>query len=388
MGAGIPHILWFGEEGEYWCLVLSLCGPSLHDLFTFSRQKFSLKTVLLLADQILERIEFVHSKHTLHRDIKPANFLIGHLKDSGAKNVVHVIDFGLSRPFRGLEPPHTHIPFREEVSITGTARFASVRTHQGLEQSRRDDLEAIMYMLIYFLEGHLPWQNLKKKHLKNRREKHRELALLKQSTMPSVLMHLPSEFGTALKYIRGLAFDADPDYDHLRLLFRTLYQRRGYTKVVFDWTNKQLIGFEDEKEKEDDEKNIFETKEEAKEPDEDIFPNSSQKAEVADSIQEQIAEIRRRVAQKELKRKRSKVLVTWDKESLPKSPPPSSEGPAEKEGSKKSRANEDEAAVANKDTGNAKPEKEETEQKQKQEEPESEMVKSCKSDYSAFFDMT
>ena len=134
---------------------------------------------------------------------------------------------------------------------------------------------------------------------------------------------------------------------------------------------------------------LKETKEEAKEPDEDIFPNSSQKAEVADSIQEQIAEIRRRVAQKELKRKRSKVLVTWDKESLPKSsPPPSSEGPAEKEGSKKSRANEDEAAVPNKDTDNAKPEKEETEQKQKQEEPESEMVKSCKSDYSAFFDMT
>lgn len=299
---GIPRILWFGREGEYWCLVMPLLGPSLSDLHTFCRLKFSLKTTLLLADQIFTRIEYVHSKHTLHRDIKPANFIIGNMNDPNSVNVIHIIDFGLSRPFRSLEPPHDHIPFRDEVSVTGTARFVSVNTHQGMEQSRRDDLEAIMYMLMYFAVGQLPWQNMKKRLAKNRREKHRELALLKQDALSSVCSKLPVEFGTALRYIRKLAFDEEPDYNHIRGLFRNLYEKNGYTKVVFDWSNKQLMGFEDGE--------ICEIKggTESEQKDAALVASTGKK----ESTLEQVKKVLRRVADEEQKRRRSRILCTWD----------------------------------------------------------------------------
>merc|ERR1740117_586437 len=116
--------------------------------------------------------------------------------------MVHIIDFGLARPYRMPDPPHKHIPYREHISVTGTARFSSINGHLGREQSRRDDLEAIVYMLIFFVVGILPWQSLKK--TKNRADKHRVLAQKKKDHARSLCESLPQEFATALEYCKKL----------------------------------------------------------------------------------------------------------------------------------------------------------------------------------------
>ena len=144
---------WFGVEGDYNAMVMDLLGPSLEDMMTFCKRKFSLKTVLMLADQMIQRIEFLHNNHFIHRDMKPDNFLVGISKK---QHIVYLIDFGLAKRFRDPKTGE-HIPYKDNKSLTGTARYASVNTHLGIEQSRRDDLESIGFILIYFLKGTLPW---------------------------------------------------------------------------------------------------------------------------------------------------------------------------------------------------------------------------------------
>ncbi|XP_065038443.1 casein kinase 1-like protein 2 isoform X3 [Musa acuminata AAA Group] len=128
-GTGIPNMRWFGVEGDYNVLVMDLLGPSLEDLFNFCNRKFSLKTVLMLADHMINRVEFVHSKCFLHRDIKPDNFLMG--LGRRANQVVYIIDFGLAKKYRDSST-YQHIPYRENKNLTGTARYASVNTHLGI----------------------------------------------------------------------------------------------------------------------------------------------------------------------------------------------------------------------------------------------------------------
>ncbi|KAJ1922317.1 serine/threonine protein kinase [Mycoemilia scoparia] len=230
-GVGIPFIRYYGIENEYHAMVIDLLGPSLEDLFNFCNRKFSLKTVLQLADQLIARISFFHSKNFIHRDIKPDNFLMGIGRRT---NLVHIIDYGLAKKYYD---PYTriHIPYRENKNLTGTARYASINTHLGIEQSRRDDLESLGYVLMYFLRGSLPWQGLK---AATKKQKYDRIMEKKMSTSTETLCRgFPAEFAVYLNYTRSLRFDDKPDYDYLRGVFRSLFLRNDFKyDYVFDWT--------------------------------------------------------------------------------------------------------------------------------------------------------
>ncbi|CAL8091170.1 unnamed protein product [Orchesella dallaii] len=230
-GIGVPRIKWHGAEGNYNVLVIDLLGPSLEELFNFCDRRFTVKTVLMLADQMIGRVEYIHTKNFIHRDIKPDNFLMG----TGVhQKKLYIIDYGLAKRYRD---PRTrmHIPNRNDKNLTGTARYASRNAHLGMEQSRRDDLESIGYVLIYFLKGSLPWQGLR---AGTKKQKYDRIKETKMSTSIELLCKdCPPEFAMFLNYVRGLRFEEVPDYMHLRQTFRVLFRSRAFQfDYVYDWT--------------------------------------------------------------------------------------------------------------------------------------------------------
>eukprot|EP01134_Creolimax_fragrantissima_P000209 CFRG0209T1 len=228
-GDGVPKLYWYGQDGEYNVMVIELLGPSLEDLFQYSERQFTLKTVLMLADQMISRIEFVHSRNFLHRDIKPDNFLMGMGRRG---HVVYIIDFGLGK--RYCDTHRQHMPYRENKSLTGTARYASINTHAGKEQSRRDDLESLGYVLMYFLRGSLPWQGLK---ANTRKQKYERISEVKMHTSTATLCKgFPVEFEEYFTYVRNLVFMEEPDYLRCRNIFRKLFARKQFVyDYMFDW---------------------------------------------------------------------------------------------------------------------------------------------------------
>eukprot|EP00829_Urostomides_striatus_P019512 TRINITY_DN758_c0_g1_i6.p1 TRINITY_DN758_c0_g1~~TRINITY_DN758_c0_g1_i6.p1 ORF type:complete len:188 (+),score=31.70 TRINITY_DN758_c0_g1_i6:209-772(+) len=152
---GVPFLYWSGVEGDYNVMVMELLGPTLEDLLKLTERRYSLKTTVMIADQMLTRIYHMHSQYYIHRDIKPENFLTG----LGTKcSTVYLIDFGISK--RYLDQKGVHIPYKGGKNLVGTARYTSVNTHLGIEQGRRDDIESILYAIMYFLRGSLPWHCL------------------------------------------------------------------------------------------------------------------------------------------------------------------------------------------------------------------------------------
>ncbi|ORY79106.1 kinase-like domain-containing protein [Protomyces lactucae-debilis] len=229
---GIPNVYYFGQEGLHNILVIDLLGPSLEDLFDMCGRRFSTKTVVMVAKQMLSRVQTIHEKHLIYRDIKPDNFLIGRPGTKNA-NLVCVVDFGMAKQYRDAKTKQ-HIPYRERKSLSGTARYMSINTHLGREQSRRDDLEALGHVFMYFLRGGLPWQGLK---AATNKQKYEKIGEKKQTTaIKDLCENFPEEFAQYLSYVRNLGFEDTPDYDYLRDLFTRALQRLGEPEDgVYDW---------------------------------------------------------------------------------------------------------------------------------------------------------
>ncbi|CAR30793.1 ZYRO0E02376p [Zygosaccharomyces rouxii] len=246
---GIPHAYYFGQEGMHNVLILDLLGPSLEDLFEWCGRKFSIKTTCLVAKQMIDRVRIIHEHDLIYRDIKPDNFLISEfqrtlpdrqivkdvaLSAGGDPNLIYMVDFGMAKQYRD---PRTkqHIPYRERKSLSGTARYMSINTHFGREQSRRDDLESLGHVFFYFLRGSLPWQGLK---ALNNKLKYEKIGLTKQKLNPDELLmdFIPAQFGAYLKYARSLRFEEEPDYDYLiSLMDDTLHCMGMEDDGHYDW---------------------------------------------------------------------------------------------------------------------------------------------------------
>ncbi|CUG86775.1 casein kinase, putative [Bodo saltans] len=231
---GIPEMHWFGVEGDFNVMVIDLCGPSLEDLFNYCHRKFSMKTVTMLADQMMHRMEFLHSKQLIHRDIKPENFVMG-LADKG--HHVYLIDFGLSKRYWDARTQQ-HIPYKEGKPLTGTARYCSINTHLGIEQSRRDDMEAIGHLLIYLHKGHLPWQGIR---VPDPSQKTVRIGEKKISIgLEYLCRDEPPQMLKYMKYCRSLKFEETPDYEWCRSLFREIFDKENASRDwIFDWVTRR-----------------------------------------------------------------------------------------------------------------------------------------------------
>ncbi|ORC90706.1 casein kinase 1 isoform 2 [Trypanosoma theileri] len=214
---GIPQSYFGGRVGDYNVLVIDLLGPNLEELFNICGRKFSPKTVCIIGIQIIQRLQCIHSMSYIHRDIKPENFVMGVGDDS---QTVYIIDMGLAKRYRD---PVTlqHITWEENKALTGTARYVSINTHRGIQQSRRDDMESVMYLLFYFLRGSLPWQGLKNQP----NDVHYNVICdVKVATSPETLgTGFPEQFAQLLHYSRALDFYEVPQYSYyVRLLYEAL----------------------------------------------------------------------------------------------------------------------------------------------------------------------
>ena len=227
---GFPKVYLVTPLDDVLIMVMELLGDNLQKiLFNSPHKKFSLKTTLMLGIQILKRIKTLHENNYIHRDIKPENFTIGLKK---FKNTIYMIDYGLTRKF--CDSHKNHIPYKEGKHLTGTALYASIYTHKGIEQSRRDDLESLGYMMIYFLKGELPWVNVKGK---NKDAKYKKIMEKKSEMKPEILCEgLPDEFKQYFKYVRELQFTEEPNYEFLLGLFNNAMKKNNIKNdFKFDW---------------------------------------------------------------------------------------------------------------------------------------------------------
>jgi serine/threonine protein kinase len=230
---GIPQYHSFIKNNNYNFLILDLLGPNLESLFEKMNNHFSIKTIIYLGIEMINIIENIHKRHIIHRDIKPENFVIS-LNKNTTNNSIYLIDFGLSKRFRDPKTGE-HIPYKDNKLLTGTARFSSIYTHLGIEQSRRDDLEGIIYTLIYFYKGNLPWQNIN-----NCNEKILEKKI--NISIDSLCEGMPIEFNDLLSYVRSLQFDEKPDYEMMRKKLVDLLNKEklSINNINFDWIEKNL----------------------------------------------------------------------------------------------------------------------------------------------------
>ena len=229
-GPNIPKFISYGYNKEHNILVMQLLDKSLDD-YIFQLKTFSVKTTAILGYQMINILKYIHDKHIIHRDIKPDNFAMGPKELNG---ILYIIDFGLAKKYRSSKTLK-QLPLTKRKSLTGTARYASINALQGYEQSRRDDLESAGYVLMYFLRGNLPWQNMK---VKTKEEKYKSILNKKKEISSKELgKNFPIEFAEILDYFKKLSYTEEPDYEMCtKKLLSVLEKEKLKFDYVYDWT--------------------------------------------------------------------------------------------------------------------------------------------------------
>ena len=250
-GFGIPELISYGQNSQYNILVQELLGKSIDKIFFEKNKKFSIKDCCMIGLQILDRLEYIHSKFIIHRDIKGDNFLLG-IKN---KTIIYLIDFGLAKQYKSRKTGK-HVKYSINKKWSGTSRFASANTLRGVEPSRRDDLESFCYLLLYLMRGSLPWDHI------NEESEINEILIIykmKQYMTPEMLFsELPSQMIKFYKYCKTLEFDQKPNYKYLRSLLISILKHMGeQNDLHFSWIinitlNKSKSGFIFNKSKEKD----------------------------------------------------------------------------------------------------------------------------------------
>ena len=235
-GYGIPNIILYIEQGDYNIMIMELLGKSLESLVKqFNDEKFSLKTVCMLAIEILKILKKVHEKHYIHRDIKPDNFAIGYSDQSK----LYLIDFGLAKQYRS-EKTLQQKPMQKNKRLTGTARYASINALRGYDQSRRDDLESVGYVVAYLLRGNLPWQGI---IVKTKEEKYAKILYRKQNVTSEQLFYgFPNELVTFIDYCKNLGYEEEPNYEYMTNLFKDIITKQLKEDIdyKYDWLQNDI----------------------------------------------------------------------------------------------------------------------------------------------------
>ena len=226
---GIPKIITTGKTKTSIILIEEKLGPSLYHLFIENKRKFSLNEICCIGIQCIERLKGIHSKNYVHRNIKPENFKIG-LKDP---HVIYLQNFYLCEKFKS-STTNKHVKLSLSNKIVGTERYGSVDALRGLRQGRKDDLESLCYMLIYFFLGKLPWQDIK---AESDREKYKKLLNEKKKfNIDNYKDIISKEFRTIFKLIKNLKFDEQPKYNlYIRLLQKIREENQCFDQNDFFW---------------------------------------------------------------------------------------------------------------------------------------------------------
>ena len=223
-------------------LIMDLLGPNLDTIMNKlpnknSLKRFSFKSSLMIMIQCLERLKSLHEKGIIHRDIKPENFVIG---PKNKERIIYLIDFGLSKKISKDKIIPT---VKADRNIIGTMRYISMNTHQGYEQGKRDDLESLFYIIIYFIKGELPWQNIK---TKSKAEKYSKIFEIKKKVTENgdLVEGLPLEMAKILEYILGLNFFEKPNYLLIKNAVEIMLNNFNLSNdLQFDWYNLEFLNY-------------------------------------------------------------------------------------------------------------------------------------------------